>query len=60
MGRRSPTHHGASYGSGDAKIDRYWPADLQIVGKEISTSTVYWPAFLMAGQTPSIVALTAL
>ncbi len=38
------------WGSGDtARYDRYWPADLHIVGKEISRfHCVYWPAFLMA------------
>src|SRR5690606_30003039 len=28
---------------------RYWPADLHIIGKDISRfHTVYWPAFLMS------------
>ncbi|QNI34649.1 methionine--tRNA ligase [Alloacidobacterium dinghuense] len=42
------------YGSSDAsKFDRYWAADLQIVGKEISRfHCVYWPAFLMAAGLP--------
>ena len=30
-------------------LDRYWPADLQLIGKDIMRfHTVYWPAFLMA------------
>jgi methionyl-tRNA synthetase len=30
-------------------FDKYWPADLQLVGKDILRfHTVYWPAFLMA------------
>jgi len=43
------------YGSSDtSKFDRYWPADLQIVGKEISRfHCVYWPAFLMAAGLPT-------
>jgi methionyl-tRNA synthetase len=43
------------YGSDDtSKLDRYWPADLQIVGKEISRfHCVYWPAFLMAAGLPT-------
>jgi len=43
------------YGSDDtSKFDRYWPADLQIVGKEISRfHCVYWPAFLMAAGLPT-------
>jgi methionyl-tRNA synthetase len=41
------------YGSDDpaeqAKFKRYWPADLHLVGKEITRfHCVYWPAFLMA------------
>jgi len=41
------------YGSDDpadqAKFARYWPADLHLVGKEITRfHCVYWPAFLMA------------
>ena len=38
------------YGQPDhAKFDRYWPADVQMIGKEIVRfHCVYWPAFLMA------------
>jgi len=41
------------YGSDDpaeiAKFEKYWPADLHIVGKEITRfHCVYWPAFLLA------------
>jgi methionyl-tRNA synthetase len=38
------------WGSDDtSKFDKYWPADLHIVGKEITRfHCVYWPAFLMA------------
>jgi methionyl-tRNA synthetase len=41
------------YGSDDpadkAKFEKYWPADLHLVGKEITRfHCVYWPAFLMA------------
>ncbi len=41
------------YGSDDpadiAKFERYWPADLHLVGKEIIRfHCVYWPAFLLA------------
>ncbi|APA95688.1 methionine--tRNA ligase [Nocardia seriolae] len=32
-----------------AAFQRYWPADLHIIGKDISRfHTVYWPAFLMS------------
>ncbi|HYK36197.1 methionine--tRNA ligase [Alloacidobacterium sp.] len=42
------------YGSDDpGKFEKYWPADLQIIGKEISRfHCVYWPAFLMAAGLP--------
>jgi methionyl-tRNA synthetase len=32
-----------------ARFDKFWPADLHLIGKEISRfHCVYWPAFLMA------------
>ncbi len=42
------------YGSPDtAKYDKYWPADVQMIGKEIVRfHCVYWPAFLMAAGLP--------
>jgi len=45
------------YGSDDpadqAKFEKYWPADLHLIGKEISRfHCVYWPAFLMAAGLP--------
>ncbi|HVR37862.1 MAG TPA: methionine--tRNA ligase [Thermoanaerobaculia bacterium] len=38
------------FGSGDdEKLQRYWPADIHLVGKDIVRfHAVYWPAFLMA------------
>jgi len=41
------------YGSDDpadtTKFEKYWPADLHLVGKEITRfHCVYWPGFLMA------------
>ena len=36
-----------------AKFNRYWPADLHLVGKEIIRfHCVYWPAFLLAAKLP--------
>ena len=36
-----------------ARFAKYWPADLHIIGKEISRfHCVYWPAFLMAAGLP--------
>jgi len=42
------------YGSEDtSKYDRYWPADVHMIGKEIVRfHCVYWPAFLMAAELP--------
>jgi len=42
------------YGSSDTKLyDKFWPADLQMIGKEIVRfHCVYWPAFLMAAGLP--------
>jgi methionyl-tRNA synthetase len=41
------------YGSSDpadkARFEKFWPADMHLIGKEISRfHCVYWPAFLMA------------
>ena len=36
-----------------AKFQKYWPADLHLIGKEITRfHCVYWPAFLMAAGLP--------
>ena len=42
------------YGSDDeAKLKRYWPADVHLIGKEIMWfHTVYWPAMLMGLGLP--------
>jgi methionyl-tRNA synthetase len=38
---------------GEEHFKKYWPADLQLVGKDILRfHTVYWPAFLMAADLP--------
>jgi methionyl-tRNA synthetase len=35
------------------RFDRYWPADLHLVGKDIVRfHAVYWPAFLMSAGLP--------
>ncbi|HKO58403.1 MAG TPA: methionine--tRNA ligase [Thermoanaerobaculia bacterium] len=38
------------FGSAEhARLDKYWPADIHLVGKDIIRfHAVYWPAFLMA------------
>jgi methionyl-tRNA synthetase len=43
------------YGSEDrkdkARFEKFWPADIHLIGKEISRfHCVYWPAFLMAAE----------
>jgi methionyl-tRNA synthetase len=44
--------HGAS-GAEAKEFVRLWPADLQLIGKEILRfHAVYWPAFLMAAGVP--------
>ncbi len=36
-----------------ARFAKFWPADLHLIGKEISRfHCVYWPAFLMAAGIP--------
>jgi methionyl-tRNA synthetase len=49
------------YGSGDtSKYEKYWPADLHMIGKEIVRfHCVYWPAFLMAAGLPLPKAIVA-
>ncbi len=38
---------------GESHYKKYWPANLQLVGKDILRfHTVYWPAFLMAAGEP--------
>ena len=36
-----------------ARFEKFWPADIHLIGKEISRfHCVYWPAFLMAAGIP--------
>jgi methionyl-tRNA synthetase len=43
-----------------AQFQKYWPADLHLVGKEIIRfHCVYWPAFLLAAGLPLPKAITA-
>lgn len=40
---------GVGFGSDDARFKRWWPADLHVIGKDISRfHCIYWPAMLMA------------
>jgi len=52
------------YGSDDpadqARFAKFWPADLHLIGKEISRfHCVYWPAFLMAAGLPTPLSVKA-
>jgi methionyl-tRNA synthetase len=40
---------GVCYPDENAKLWRYWPADVHVIGKDITRfHAVYWPAFLMS------------
>ncbi|MBI4456541.1 MAG: methionine--tRNA ligase [Acidobacteria bacterium] len=42
---------GIGYGADPARFQRYWPAHVHIIGKDILRfHAVYWPAFLMAAD----------
>ncbi|HKD45261.1 MAG TPA: methionine--tRNA ligase [Candidatus Angelobacter sp.] len=44
---------GAKENGDQEKFERYWPADVHMIGKEIIRfHCVYWPAFLMAAALP--------
>ncbi len=44
---------GIGYGDDELQWEKYWPAQLHLIGKEIIRfHCVYWPAFLMAAQEP--------
>jgi methionyl-tRNA synthetase len=45
--------YGSDSPEDQARFARYWPADLHVIGKEISRfHCVYWPAFLLAAGLP--------
>ncbi|HXM21358.1 MAG TPA: methionine--tRNA ligase [Terriglobales bacterium] len=45
--------YGSSHKGAQEAFQKYWPADLQMIGKEIVRfHCVYWPAFLMAAEIP--------
>jgi methionyl-tRNA synthetase len=46
--------YGSSHKGAQEAFQKYWPADLQMIGKEIVRfHCVYWPAFLMAAELPT-------
>jgi methionyl-tRNA synthetase len=45
--------YGSSHAGAQEAFKKYWPADVQMIGKEIVRfHCVYWPAFLMAAGLP--------
>lgn len=41
---------GIDHGSNPEQFDRFWPADMHLIGKDIlTTHAVYWPIMLQAG-----------
>ena len=44
---------GVGFPDQNDEFERYWPADLHLIGKDIVRfHTVYWPAFLMSAGIP--------
>jgi methionyl-tRNA synthetase len=44
---------GVGFPDDRAEYDRFWPADLHLIGKDIVRfHAVYWPAFLMSANLP--------
>jgi methionyl-tRNA synthetase len=44
---------GVGYPARGGEFDRFWPADLHLIGKDITRfHTVYWPAFLKSAGLP--------
>ena len=44
---------GVGFGTNDALFQRYWPADVHVIGKDISRfHCIYWPAMLLAAGVP--------
>jgi len=44
---------GVGYGHDEENFKKWWPADLQIIGKDINRfHTIYWPAMLLSAGLP--------
>ena len=42
---------GVGFGSDEEQFKKFWPADLHLIGKDITKfHSIYWPAFLMAAD----------
>ena len=52
--------YGSTHAGAQEAFRKYWPADVQMIGKEIVRfHCVYWPAFLMAAGLPMPKAIVA-
>jgi methionyl-tRNA synthetase len=52
--------YGSSHSGAQEAFKKFWPADVQMIGKEIVRfHCVYWPAFLMAAGLPMPKAIVA-
>jgi methionyl-tRNA synthetase len=52
--------YGSSHAGAQEAFKKFWPADVQMIGKEIVRfHCVYWPAFLMAAGLPVPKAIVA-
>ena len=52
--------YGSTHGGAQAAFQKYWPADVHMIGKEIVRfHCVYWPAFLLAAGLPLPKAIVA-
>ena len=52
--------YGSSHAGAQEAFKKFWPADVQMIGKEIvRVHCVYWPAFLMAAGLPVPKAIVA-
>jgi methionyl-tRNA synthetase len=52
--------YGSDAPADKVQFEKFWPADLHLVGKEIIRfHCVYWPAFLLAAELPLPKAITA-
>jgi methionyl-tRNA synthetase len=52
--------YGSSHAAAQEAFKKFWPADVQMIGKEIVRfHCVYWPAFLMAAGLPVPKAIVA-
>jgi methionyl-tRNA synthetase len=46
-------HDGPAFDPPTERYERYWPADVHVIGKDISRfHCLYWPAMLMSGGLP--------